>query len=133
MKILALLLTMLLVTACVSQPSNPNSGELPPCPSFPGCATITWVTSGSQADAWEAIIEYVTAEQSLTIVEQTDNYLHVEARTPTMGFVDDVQFRRSSEGTIAARSSSRLGISDLGANNARLTRISKAIPQVEQD
>jgi uncharacterized protein (DUF1499 family) len=132
-KTLALILTIILVGGCASKPSNSSNGELAPCPVFPGCASTTWVTSGSQEDVWAAIIAYVTTERSMTIVEQTGTYLHVEARTPTMNFVDDLQFRLSGNGTIAARSSSRLGISDLGANRARLTRIGKAIPQINQD
>lgn len=133
MKTIALLLTTLLLTACASQPNNDsssNNGGLAPCPMFPPCASTTWQTSGPQKDAWQAIINTMKADSSITIVEQTDDYLHVEARTPTMGFVDDVEFRRNSDGAIAARSSSRLGLSDLGANKARLTRIEKAIPQL---
>jgi len=92
----------------------------------------TWTPGGSQEDAWTAIVEYLDSESSMTIIEQTDQYLKVEARTPTMGFVDDVQFLRRDDGTIAARSSSRMGISDLGANKARLDLIAGAIPQLKQ-
>lgn len=130
MKTIALLLTTLLLASCASQPNNPENGELAPCPLFPGCAAATWMPSGSQEDAWLAVIDYAKANASLTIVEQTDDYLHVEARTPTVGFVDDVQFRRKSDGNIAARSSSRLGISDLGANRARLDRMVNAVPEI---
>lgn len=133
MKTIALLLTTLLLTACASQPNNFASSDsigLAPCPMFPPCATTTWQTNGQQGDAWQAIIDTIKADSSITIVEQTDDYLHVEARTPTMGFVDDVEFRRRSDGAIAARSSSRLGLSDLGVNNARLMRFEKAIMQL---
>ncbi|MFT7220032.1 MAG: hypothetical protein ACI8Z1_001649 [Candidatus Azotimanducaceae bacterium] len=130
MKTIALLLTTLLLASCASQPNNPENSELAPCPIFPGCAATTWTPSGPQEDAWQAIIDYAKTHSSLTIVAQTDDYLHVEARTPTVGFVDDVRFRHKSDGTIAARSSSRLGISDLGANRARLDRIVNSVPEI---
>jgi uncharacterized protein (DUF1499 family) len=129
MKTIALLLTTVFLTACASQHNTPDSDELAPCPMFPPCATTIWKTSGPPQDTWKAIIDYVKADSSIIIVEQVDDYLHVEARTPRMGFVDDVEFRQRSDGAIAARSSSRLGLSDLGANKARLNRFEKAIMQ----
>jgi uncharacterized protein (DUF1499 family) len=129
MKTLALLLTTVFLTACASQQNDSDSEGLAPCPVFPPCATTIWKTSGPPEDTWKAIIDYVKADSSITIVEQIDDYLHVEARTPRMGFVDDVEFRQRSDGAIAARSSSRLGLSDLGANKARLIRFEKAIMQ----
>jgi uncharacterized protein (DUF1499 family) len=132
MKTIPLLLFTLLISACVSQPKLLESGELKPCPMFPGCAEVIWHTNGEEADAWKAIVDYLAAQSNISIVEQTDSYLQAEASTPTMGFIDDIQFFRRGNGTIAARSASRLGISDLGVNKARLNSISNALVQIKR-
>ncbi len=58
-------------------------------------------------------------------------YVHAEARTSLMRFVDDMEFQlRSDENLIAVRSASRLGLSDLGANKKRLQAIRKALSEL---
>lgn len=61
---------------------------------------------------------------------QTERYLHAEARTRLLRFVDDVEFHlRPADGEIAMRSASRLGYSDLGANRRRLERLRAALAE----
>jgi len=54
-------------------------------------------------------------------VKETSDYLHAECRSAWFGFVDDLELHlRPSEASIAVRSASRLGYSDLGVNRRRV-------------
>lgn len=57
----------------------------------------------------------------ITIVTQRPDYLHAEAETRWMRFVDDLEFwANPSTGKIEVRSASRLGNRDFGVNRRRL-------------
>lgn len=59
-----------------------------------------------------------------SIVVSHDRYLHVEAQTRLLRFVDDMEFVLDPEQRlIHVRSASRLGRRDFGVNRARLERI----------
>lgn len=113
-------------------------GRLQPCPSSPNCVCSDAPAGGHQIDAlaagadldatWQALIRLLEADRSMTIVEQSDDYLQVEARSRLFRFVDDVEFqRRANEGVIAMRSASRIGYSDLGANRRRLESLRRSL------
>lgn len=62
-----------------------------------------------------------------TIVTLRENYLHAEAETASLKYVDDVEFLLDAENRrIDMRSASRLGRRDFGVNRARLERIRQA-------
>jgi uncharacterized protein (DUF1499 family) len=63
----------------------------------------------------------------VTLVEQKPDYLHAEAQTRWMKFVDDLEFWVNPPlGVIEARSASRLGREDFGANRKRMEMIRAA-------
>jgi uncharacterized protein (DUF1499 family) len=63
----------------------------------------------------------------VTLVEQKPDYLHAEAQTRWLRFVDDVEFWINPQsGVIEVRSASRLGKEDLGANRKRVEMIRAA-------
>ena len=63
-----------------------------------------------------------------TIIEETNDYLYAEFKTPLMGYVDDVEFYLdNSENVVHVRSASRLGKSDLGLNRKRVEEIRSKI------
>ena len=70
--------------------------------------------------------EVLEAMERTTIIEQTDNYLYAEFKTPLMGYVDDVEFFHGGN-AIQVRSASRLGKSDLGLNRQRIETIRSAV------
>jgi len=73
------------------------------------------------AATWAAVREAVADLPGTTIVEDRDGYLRAESRTPLMGFVDDLELHwRPGAGTIAVRSASRVGWSDMGTNRERV-------------
>ncbi len=102
-----------------------------------------------QAEAWAAI-KRVIAENNWRVLGENKNRGHIEAvaTTPLMGFADDIVVRISAETTavgivaessdgqspspgenlvIDVRSVSRIGVSDLGANAARIENFLEAL------
>ncbi|MFM2075145.1 MAG: hypothetical protein RJB34_1450 [Pseudomonadota bacterium] len=69
----------------------------------------------------------LAAEPGVRIVEQQDGYIRATARTPWLGFVDDLEFwLNPARGVIEVRSASRLGREDFGTNRQRVERIRSA-------
>jgi uncharacterized protein (DUF1499 family) len=124
--LLALVSTL---AACTSPPEYlSGSGGLPPCGSLPNCVNSDSGT-GSQAVEplaatdvqWRALKQWIADQDDWTVVEDRDDFLQCVAVTPMMRFRDDVQLLHRPElGLIHVRSSSRLGISDMGANRNRV-------------
>ena len=114
-------------------------GKLSSCPDSPNCVCSDADRADSHyvpalafsADAgrtWQALIEFLEAANEYTLVERTNDYIHAEARTRLLRFVDDVEFHlRPDEKEIAVRSASRLGYSDLGANRRRIEALRSAL------
>jgi uncharacterized protein (DUF1499 family) len=63
------------------------------------------------------------------LLEQGDGYLHATASSALFGFVDDLElYADASRGVLQARSVSRLGDSDLGVNEKRLSALRQQLP-----
>lgn len=106
-------------------------GRLYPCPDRPNCvssqgtgtqAIEPFRCDGQSTQAWNCLIDVVRQFPRCRIITQTENYLHVEARTRIFGFVDDVEFLLKDD-CIHVRSASRIGYSDLGTNRRRVEAI----------
>lgn len=83
---------------------------------------------GAAPDALNASMAALRAAIAQTpgvsVVTDRDDYLHAEAQTRWMKFVDDVEFWADpARGVIDVRSASRLGREDFGANRARVEAI----------
>lgn len=62
--------------------------------------------------------------EDVEIVTVTEDYLHAECHSPWLGFVDDLELLWSDEdGVCHVRSASRLGVTDLGKNRARVEKL----------
>ena len=58
------------------------------------------------------------------VINQTGTYLHAECHSAWLGFVDDLEFFWSEEEDVChVRSASRLGMTDLGKNRARVEKL----------
>lgn len=138
MKKLYLLLCSLALVGCsITPPELGISVEsLKDCPATPNCISsinngsgdmAPILFNGSKADAKEKLLSVIHSLPRTTVVEERDNYLRVEFRSQLFGFVDDVEFLLSqSQNTktkIDFRSASRLGLSDLGVNKARMKKV----------
>lgn len=68
----------------------------------------------------------IEAMPRMHVVEARPDYLHVEASTPALGFVDDLELV-GGDGAIHVRSAARLGIRDFGVNRKRVETLRAAL------
>ena len=104
-----------------------HDGKLSPCITPAHCARQTWPSSSPETD-FASIVAYVMEMPRTEVVEQNDHYIHAEASSALFGFVDDLELLLDvSNGSIQARSVSRLGDSDLGVNANRLRELQSLV------
>ncbi|MGE0312748.1 MAG: DUF1499 domain-containing protein [Lautropia sp.] len=85
-------------------------------------------TGPDPAGAFERLRGIVQGTRGATLVESRADYLYAEFATPTLGFVDDVEFLLDAAGRrIHVRSASRLGRKDFGVNRRRIESIRAAL------
>jgi uncharacterized protein (DUF1499 family) len=129
-----------LLSALSRRPSNLGmiDGRLTACPDSPNCLSTqandpehrmeALTLSGSPQEAMARIKAVIAGFPRTKIVDERENYLHVEFTSALFRFVDDVEFQiDESAGKIHFRSASRVGHSDLGANRRRMEQITAAI------
>jgi uncharacterized protein (DUF1499 family) len=138
--ILSLSAFFLMGGLCFAQNSTPSPGSagkgLKACPKSPNCvsseasdpehaiAPLTY--SGSRTDAFTRLKKVLRGMKRTTIIAEKEDYLHAEARSLILRFVDDVEFFfPSAEKLIHMRSASRVGYSDMGVNRKRVEEIRK--------
>ncbi len=129
-------LTAVLLLGCTVAPERPASGAgLPPCGPLPNCVNSEYREGASAIDPiiaspaqWQALKTWLATQPDWTITSANGDFLQAVAKTPMMRFRDDVQLRFDADaGVIQVRSSSRLGISDMGANRARVERLRQQV------
>ncbi|MGB1142026.1 MAG: DUF1499 domain-containing protein [Halioglobus sp.] len=122
-------LTALLLVGCTSAPKKPATGSaLPPCGSLPNCVNSENGQGNQGIDPipasmqqWQSLKAWLGSQDNWTITSDDGSFVQAVATTPVMRFRDDVQLRFDEEaGLIHVRSSSRLGIGDMGANRSRV-------------
>jgi len=98
---------------CVSSQSNSDSHQISPLP-----------YKSSAEEALQQIKKTILAFPRTKLIEEKDQYLHVEFKSLIFRFIDDVEIIvDDSEKVIHLRSASRVGHSDLGANRRRIEEI----------
>lgn len=135
LALLVLVLGALVVLSLLSRqppPLGEIDGRLRPCPPTPNCVVSEHPGEarveplrfeGDPGRAWQRAERAVTAEGG-EIVEARYGYLHAVFRTPLLRFRDDLEMRLDErQNIIHLRSASRVGHSDLGANQARVDRL----------
>ncbi len=111
-------------------------GKLHPCPKSPNCVSTQATDekqkmepinySGSLEDAKRKIITIINSLKRSKVITNEENYIHIEFRTATFRFVDDVEFLfDDKEKIIHFRSRARMGYSDMGVNRKRMEKITK--------
>lgn len=114
-----------------------RDGRLNACPDKPNCvnsqatdarhAIAPLTFSGDPSTALQTLGALVAATPGATVIVARAHYLQATFATPTMGFVDDVEFHvDAARKVIEVRSASRLGHSDLGANRKRIENLRRA-------
>ena len=79
------------------------------------------------AESLRVLVGVLQAMPGVTVVEQKDNYLRVQAQTRWLKFIDDLEFWIDpQDARIEVRSASRMGRKDFGVNRQRLEAIRAA-------
>ena len=72
--------------------------------------------------------EVIARMPGATVIEQRDDYLYAQFETPTLRFVDDVEFWYDpATSALQVRSASRIGRRDFGVNRARIEAIRRQL------
>jgi len=123
------LTAMLLLAGCTSSPGKPQTRQvLPECGWLPNCIN-SQSGRGAQAseplrvnaEQWQQLKAWIARQQDWEITVDDGNFIQAIVNTPIMRFRDDIQLLfLSDDQLIQVRSSSRIGISDLGTNARRI-------------
>jgi len=112
-----------------------NNAQLSPCPGTPNCVSSDDPSSfAAPFDVahlkapLKTLTEILNSDPQAEIVLAKDNYIHAIYRSPTIGFIDDVEFLYiPDKNSIKVRSASRVGYSDLGINIERVETLRKKL------
>ena len=123
------LTAVFLLTGCSNSPSKPQNPQvLPECGWLPNCVN-SQSGRGAQAsepiranaEQWQELKAWVALQQDWEITVDDGNFMQAIVTTPLMKFRDDVQLLFVAEDQlIQVRSSSQLGLSDMGTNARRV-------------
>jgi uncharacterized protein (DUF1499 family) len=140
-RLLSFILPALLAACGSAPPENLGLGSegLAPCPETPNCVSsfapksdaVHYVAPFRYQDTREdarrrliALLKNPPGKESVTVVEENEQYIRAEFRTSFFRFTDDVEFNFPPDAEIIhVRSASRVGRSDLGTNRRRIEEL----------
>ena len=94
--------------------------NLSDCKLITNCIFQTWKVDDSEKTFIE-LIQILENTPRLKIISKEKNYVHAIATSRIMKFIDDVEIKNLNQDNIfQIKSSSRLGIYDLGVNKRRV-------------
>lgn len=121
--------TLLFVTACANPPKyEGGSAVLQQCGGFPNCVNSMSGQGGQAIEPltanllqWRDLIQFIEQEKDWFVESRHENFVQAKVVSPVMRFRDDLQLLYLPQLEIVhVRSSSRLGISDMGVNRKRV-------------
>jgi len=110
-------------------------GRLLPCPETPNCVSsldglTPFAYKSDRQSAREALLSVLESWPRASIVQATDEHIHVEFRSLVFSFIDDGEFYLPPDDkVIHYRSASRMGRSDLGVNGGRIDHIGSLLAE----
>ena len=94
--------------------------NLSDCKLITNCIFQTWKVDDSEK-AFIELIQILENTPRLEIIKKEKNYIHAIATSRIMKFIDDIEIKNLNQDNIfQIKSSSRLGIYDLGVNKRRV-------------
>ncbi len=100
--------------------ANVETTELPECVVITHCVKEEFQVTNIE-HAFLKAVDIVLSTPRTKIVEQTNSYIHAEAKTKWRRYTDDFLLKSIPEkGIIQVRSESRVGIGDNGVNKKRI-------------
>ena len=90
------------------------------CKLTTNCILQTWKVDDSEK-AFTELIQILENTPRLKIIKKENNYIHAIATSRIMKFIDDIEIKNLNQDNIfQIKSSSRLGLYDLGVNKRRV-------------
>ncbi len=97
--------------------------ELPECVVITHCVRVNWEVSDIDA-SFNKAVEAVANTPRTKIIAKNDAYIHAEARTKWMRYIDDLEIKKiPNKNFLQVRSESRIGIGDNGVNQKRVNAL----------
>ena len=97
-----------------------NNDNLSDCKLKTNCIFQTWKVDDSEK-AFIELIQILENTPRLEIISKEKDYIHAIATSRIMKFIDDIEIKNLNQDNIfQIKSSSRLGIYDLGVNKRRV-------------
>ena len=97
-----------------------NNDNLTDCKLKTNCIFQSWKVDDSEK-AFVEIIQILENTPRLKIINKEKNYIHAIATSRMLKFIDDIEIQNLNQDNIfQIKSSSRLGIYDLGVNKRRV-------------
>ena len=126
----------LLPGGCTTPPDKPSAMDtLPACGSLPNCINTDsgrGIQAGeplsANAEQWQFLKAWIARQDDWEIVVDDERFLQAVVKTPVMGFRDDILLLFLPDRQLVhVRSSSRLGVSDMGANARRVKTLRELV------
>lgn len=129
----------LMLSACVVLPkTSEDLDSLSGCLPFPNCVSTqsaspihklnNFTLTQPIDQAWPKILAQVESLPNIKIVQQDGFYVYAKAYSQLFRFVDYVEvFGREDSNELQVRSSSMLGLSDLGVNRNRVEQLREGL------
>ncbi len=113
-------LSILFVVTLTPNKVNATTNDLPDCVVITHCVREDFKVSDLE-NAFKKAAKIVSETERTKIVEETDSYIHAEAKTKWRRYTDDLLLKAIPEkGIIQVRSESRVGVGDNGVNKKRV-------------
>ena len=119
-RLITRFLLILFIVVFTPNQVKANTNELPECIVITHCVRENLKVNDLE-NAFKKAIKIVLETPRTKIVEQTNSYIHAEAKTKWRRYTDDLLLKAiPEEGIIQIRSESRVGIGDNGVNQKRV-------------
>ena len=121
--IIILISLLIFVLSPFKASSQSTFQELPECVVLTHCVFEEWPVNNLEISFKKAVAAVADTPRT-TILEQTDFFIHAEAKTKWRKYTDDLLLLAlPDKGIIQVRSESRVGIGDNGVNKKRVDNL----------
>ncbi len=132
-KLLGLFISILFLGMGTPAVAASTTNELPECIIITHCVKVNWNVPDVDK-AFKKAAQLISETPRTLIIEKNDSYLHAEATTKWMRYVDDLELKALREkSAIQVRSESRVGIGDNGVNQKRVDDLAVRMNINERD
>ena len=119
-RFLTFFFSILFVLTIAPHKASSTTTELPECVVITHCVREDFKVNDLE-NAFKKATKIVSETARTKIIDQTNSYIHAEAKTKWRRYTDDLLLKAIPEkGIIQVRSESRVGVGDNGVNQKRI-------------